>query len=92
MYIRVAEQAFLEDVNMLIIIIITIIIIRVAEQAFLEDVNGLKPGSEWDRVAKNCDFNSKVMMMMMMAKVMMMAMMMMKTMMMMVMMMVVVRM
>merc|ERR1719430_247805 len=33
---------------------------RVAEQAFLEDVNGLKPGSEWDRVAKNCDFNSKV--------------------------------
>merc|ERR1712083_476591 len=33
---------------------------RVAEQAFLEDVNGLKPGSEWDRVARNCDFNSKV--------------------------------
>ena len=23
-------------------------------------MNGLKPGSEWDRVAKNCDFNSKV--------------------------------
>jgi len=33
---------------------------RVAEQAFLKDVNGLVPGSEWDRVAKNCDFNSKV--------------------------------
>merc|ERR1740123_2223807 len=33
---------------------------RVAEEAFLEDVNGLKPGSEWERVAKNCAFNSKV--------------------------------
>jgi len=33
---------------------------RVAEQAFLADVHGLKPGTEWERVARHCDFNSKV--------------------------------
>ena len=33
---------------------------RVAEEAFIEDVNGLKPGAEWERVARHCDFNSKV--------------------------------
>ena len=33
---------------------------RGAEEAFIEDVNGLKPGAEWARVARHCDFNSKV--------------------------------
>ena len=33
---------------------------KVLEKAFLEEVNGLKPGTEWERVAKNCGFNSKV--------------------------------
>jgi len=32
---------------------------RVAEEAFLADVHGLKPGTEWERVARHCDFNSK---------------------------------
>ena len=31
-----------------------------AEEAFMADVNGLKPGTEWERVCRNCDFNSKV--------------------------------
>jgi len=30
------------------------------EEKFLEEVHGLKPGTEWERVAKNCGFNSKV--------------------------------
>ena len=33
---------------------------RVSEEAFLADVHGLKPGTEWERVARNCGFNSKV--------------------------------
>jgi len=33
---------------------------RVAEEAFLADVHGLKPGTEWERVSRNCNFNSKV--------------------------------
>jgi len=33
---------------------------RAQEKAFLEDVNAKTPGTEWDRVVKNCDFNSKV--------------------------------
>jgi len=33
---------------------------RIAEEAFLEDVHGLKPGTEWERVCRNSNFNSKV--------------------------------
>ena len=33
---------------------------RIAEEAFLADVNGLKPGTEWERVCRNSNFNSKV--------------------------------
>ena len=33
---------------------------KVLEDAFLADVNGLKPGTEWERVARNCGFNSKI--------------------------------
>merc|ERR1712066_148140 len=33
---------------------------RVSEEAFLADVHGLKPGTEWERVARNCGFYSKV--------------------------------
>ena len=33
---------------------------KMLEQEFLKDVHGLKPGTEWERVARNCDFNSKV--------------------------------
>ena len=33
---------------------------RMLEEAFLKEVHGLKPGNEWDRVAKNCGFNNKI--------------------------------
>merc|ERR1712013_613004 len=33
---------------------------RIAEEAFLEDVHGLKPVTEWERVCRNSNFNSKV--------------------------------
>ena len=33
---------------------------KVLEEAFLQEVHGLKPGTEWERVAKNCGFNNKV--------------------------------
>ena len=33
---------------------------RMLEEAFLEEVHGMKPGTEWDRVAKNCGFNNKI--------------------------------
>ena len=33
---------------------------RVAEESFLEEVNCPKPGTEWERICKNSNFNSKV--------------------------------
>lgn len=34
-------------------------IFRTAEKQFVAEDNELEPGTEWDRIAKLCDFNPK---------------------------------
>jgi len=32
---------------------------RSAQETFVSEVNDIQPGTEWERVAKQCDFNAK---------------------------------
>ena len=35
-------------------------LIRAAQEEFIEEMSGTKPGNEWTKVARLCDFNPKV--------------------------------
>ena len=36
------------------------LLIRAAQEEFIEEMSSTKPGNEWTKVARLCDFNPKV--------------------------------